>query len=132
MAFHGVSYVATASPYFLEDYIQKLVKAKAVTDGMAYIHILSPCPTGWRSPADSLLELSKLAVETNYFPLWEAEEGQFRFTHLPRKPKPVKEFLKLMGRFSHLSESDLDDFQEMVDDRFRQIQLQCSAFVTSQ
>ncbi|MBW1799444.1 MAG: 4Fe-4S dicluster domain-containing protein [Deltaproteobacteria bacterium] len=128
MALHGgVSYVATVSPYYLQDYIDKLVKAKAVKDGMAYIHVLSPCPTGWRSPIDSMVELSKLAVETNYFPLWESDHGQFRFTYLPKKPRPVKVFTSLMGRFSHLSDRELQAIQDMADERFHQIQLQCRA-----
>ncbi len=127
MAFHGISYVATASPSFLEDYLEKLMKAKAVKEGMAYIHVLSPCPTGWRSPMERMVELSKLAVETNYFPLWEAEQGKFRFTYIPKRPKPVKEFVRLMGRFSHLTEQELETLQEMADDRFNQIQLQCNA-----
>ena len=112
---------------YLQDYIDKLVKAKAVKDGMAYIHVLSPCPTGWRSPIDSMIELSKLAVETNYFPLWESDHGQFRFTHLPKKPRPVKAFTSLMGRFSHLSDQELQAIQDMADERFSQIQLQCRA-----
>ncbi len=126
MAFHGISYVATASPSFLEDYLEKLMKAKAIKEGMAYIHVLSPCPTGWRSPMESMVELGKLAVETNYFPLWEAEQGNFRFTYIPKRPKPVKEFARLMGRFSHLTEQELEVLQGMADDRFNQIQLQCT------
>ena len=118
MAFHGVPYVATASVSFLDDYVQKLLKAKAIEDGMAYIHLLCPCPTGWRSPSDRTIELGKMAVETNYFPLWEAERGRFRFTYLPRHPKSVGEFTKLMGRFSHLTDEELYALQGSVDSRF--------------
>ena len=121
MAFHGVPYAATASLSFLEDYTQKLLKAKEVKDGMAYIHLFCPCPTGWRSPINSMIELGKMAVETNYFPLWEAEDSKFRFTYLPRSPKPAKEFTKLMGRFRHLTEEESDKFQQAVDSRFNLI-----------
>ncbi|MBW2028714.1 MAG: hypothetical protein JRJ31_06525 [Deltaproteobacteria bacterium] len=125
MAFHGLSYVATATPYFLEDYVEKLIKARNTKDGMAYIHVLAPCPTGWCSPPDTMLELSRMAVETNYFPLWEAEYGHFRMTYLPRKARPLKEFTGLMGRFSHLTEEELGLLQGMVDRRLDQIMLQC-------
>ncbi|MDY6972074.1 MAG: thiamine pyrophosphate-dependent enzyme [Desulfatiglans sp.] len=118
MAFHGVSYVATASVSFPEDYTKKLLKAKTIKDGMAYIHLLCPCPTGWHSPSDRTIEIGKMAVETNYFPLWEAERGKFRFTHLPKSPKPVGEFTSLMGRFSHLTDEELEDIQESVNSRF--------------
>ena len=122
MAFHsGVAYVATASPSFLEDYLQKLLKAKATKKGMAYIHVFCPCPTGWRSPVNTTITLGKTAVETNYFPLWEAEYGKFRLTYIPKTPRPVSEFTNLMGRFSHLTEQELDEFQEMVSSKFNLI-----------
>ncbi|MBW2138816.1 MAG: hypothetical protein JRH06_14860 [Deltaproteobacteria bacterium] len=88
-------------------------------------HVLAPCPTGWCSPPDTMLELSRMAVETNYFPLWEAEYGHFRMTYLPRKARPLKEFTGLMGRFSHLTEEELGLLQGMVDRRLDQIMLQC-------
>ena len=113
----GVSYVATATISHLEDFIQKLEKAKAVKEGMVYLHLFSPCVTGWKSPSNSTIEISRMAVETNYFPLWEAEDGKFRFTYEPKRPKPVGEFTRLMGRFSHLTEQELGNFQDMVDSR---------------
>jgi len=100
-----------------------LEKAKeAVKHGMAYIHLHTPCPTGWRAPVDSSLELSRLAVETNYFPLWEAEAGRLHFTQRVKKPKPVKELTRLQGRFSHLTEGELEQLQQMVDKRFALIE----------
>lgn len=118
MAFHGIPYTATASIAFLEDFARKLMKAKAVKNGMSYIHLIAPCVTGWRAPNDSAVELSKLSVETNYFPLWEAEDGRFRFTYQPKRPRPIRELTKLMGKFAHLTESDLDEFQEIVNARY--------------
>ena len=113
MVFHEIAYVATATLSHLEDYAKKLKKAKAATkEGMAYIHVLVPCPTGWRSAPESTLEVSRAAVDTNYFPLWEAEYGKIKFTHEVLNPKPLKEFTKLMGRFSHLTEGELMQFQE--------------------
>lgn len=119
MLMHGVSYVATATAAYLEDYVLKLEKAKeAVKHGMAYIHLHTPCAIGWRAPVERGIELSRLAVQTNYFPLWEAEDGKLRFTRRVKKPKPLKEFIKLQGRFSHLTEGELEHFQEIVDKRF--------------
>lgn len=122
IAAHGVPYMATATIAYLEDFIQKLIKAKAVKDGLVYIHLLCPCPTGWRAPTEEMVELSRMAVETNYFPLWEAEKGRIRLTYQPKKPKPVREFLKMMGRFSHLNEQEIDIFQEVVNRRFATIE----------
>jgi pyruvate/2-oxoacid:ferredoxin oxidoreductase beta subunit len=126
MALHGgVSYAATATTYYMEDYVDKLMKAKSVTDGMAYLHVLAPCPTGWRAPVDSFLHLSKLAVETNYFPIWESSYGEFRFTKTPKKVKPITAFTSAMGRFKHFTEEEIEAFQDMVDARYKLIQLHC-------
>jgi len=66
-----------------------------------------------------------LAVETNHFPLWEAENGRFRFTYQADNPKPLQEFTKLMGRFSHLKEEDLAELQQLVNERFNLIKSLC-------
>lgn len=122
MAFHGISYVATATIGYLEDFAQKLLKAKSIKDGMVYIHLLSPCPTGWRfDPSDSI-QVSRMAVEANYFPLWEMERGNWRFTHRVKNPKPIQEFTRLMDRFSHLQEEDYRNIQGMVDSKLKLIE----------
>lgn len=122
MAFHGIPYVATASPAHLEDFAAKLKKAQSIKHGMAYIHVLIPCVTGWRAPSNMGIELAKKAVQTNYFPLWEAEDGQFRFTVNTKKPRPIDDFLEMTGRFKHMSRDDTEIFQQYVNDRYRTIE----------
>jgi len=118
---HGVSYVATATVAYLEDYAKKLQKAMAVKDGMSYIHLYSPCPTGWRSSLDSAIEISRIAVETNFFPLWEAEHGNIHITKEITKPKPISQLVALTGRFSHVNEGDIDHLQKLVDSNIARI-----------
>jgi len=118
MLAHEIPYVATANLAYLDDFVQKLTKAMTVKDGLSYIHLFSPCPVGWRASPDSGIAISRLAVETNYFPLWEAENGQARLTKEISHPKAIQEFTKLMGRFSHLQEDDLKTIQELVNHRF--------------
>lgn len=125
MAAHLIPYVATAVIGYPEDYARKLTKAMAVKDGLSYVHLLSPCPTGWRARTEDSIEISRLAVETNYFPLWEYEKGRFRFTHQVGNPKPIVEFTRLMGRFSHLKEEELAQLQQSVNDRFNLIKSLC-------
>ena len=122
MAFHGIRYVATATFGYLEDFVQKLLKAKSIKDGMVYIHLLSPCPAGWRFDPSDTIQVSKMAVDTNYFPLWEMEKGNWRLTYQVKNPKPIQEFTKLMGRFSHLRDEDYESLQDMVDSRLRLIE----------
>ena len=118
MLFHGIPYVATASISHPEDYAQKLLKAMNVKDGLAYIHLYSPCTTGWGIPEDQGLDVARLAVETNYFPLWEAEHGKVRITHEVTDPKPIHEYTKLMGKYSHLTVEDQEKIQELVNSRY--------------
>ena len=90
-------------------------------DGLSYIHLFTPCPSGWRSSLESGVELSRLAVETNYFPLWECERGKFRFTQDISNPKPVSEYTRLIGKFSHLQRSEIEELQQMVNERVNMI-----------
>lgn len=122
MAFHDIEYVATATLAYPEDFVRKLLKAKeAVKRGMAYIHVLTPCPTGWKFETEDAIEVTKAAVETNYFPLWEAEKGVIRFTHEVHNPAPIQEFSRRMKRFAHLSAEEIKQLQEYVDRSFEKI-----------
>lgn len=121
LAFHRIPYVATANVGYLEDYAQKLQKAARVKEGTVYIHLFSPCPTGWRSATDSAIDICRAAVETNVFPLWEAEYGQIRLTYKAAQRKPVREYLKLMGRYSHLNEEEINTIQSVVDQEYEML-----------
>jgi pyruvate/2-oxoacid:ferredoxin oxidoreductase beta subunit len=119
MALHGVPYVATATLSNLEDFAKKLLKAKEkLNEGFSYIHVLAPCVMGWRFDSSLSIEICRMAIRTNYFPLWEAESGKFRLTQEVSNPKPVQELTKLLGKFSHLKEADLSRLQQIVDERY--------------
>ena len=122
MAAHDIPYVATAVIGYPEDLLNKLLKAMAVKDGMSYLHILSPCILGWGYPIDASLDIVRAAVETNYFPLWECERGQYRLTHRVDRPKPVTAYTKLLKKFAHLEKADLEELQGIVDKRFNTIE----------
>jgi phenylglyoxylate dehydrogenase beta subunit len=120
MLMHNCEYVATASTAFMEDYYAKLDKAmQASKKGMAYIHVFSPCPTGWRFPPNQLIEIGRKAVEANLVPLWEysLEKGELDFTHPIDNPLPVKEYLSLIGKYSHLNENEIEHIQKTSERR---------------
>ncbi|MFP3927371.1 MAG: NADH-dependent phenylglyoxylate dehydrogenase subunit beta [Desulfobacteraceae bacterium] len=120
MVMHNCEYVATASTAFMDDYYSKLEKAiEASKRGMAYIHVFSPCPTGWRFPPSELIEVGRRAVESNSFPLWEFESGKggIRFTHHVEEPIPVEDFLSLIGKFRHLDEEQKQYIRERTAER---------------
>jgi len=119
MALHPVSYVATATLSHMEDYAKKLLKAKEKSkQGFAYIHVFAPCVIGFRINSDAAIQVCRMAVRTNYFPLWEMEDGVFRFTQTVGDPRPVQEYLSLCGKFSHLKEPEIAEVQKMVDERY--------------
>ena len=120
MVMHNCEYVATASTAFMEDFYAKLDKAiEAAKRGMAFIHVFSPCPTGWRFHPSKLIEVARKAVETNMVPLWEysSQEGRIQFTHPVDNPLPVKAYLSLLGKYRHLDKEQLAHIQKGTDQR---------------
>ncbi len=113
-AAHGIQYVATASPSYPFDMMDKVKKAVEVK-GPAYLHVLSVCPTGWRCATDIAVSIGRLAVETSVFPLYEIESGKYKLSVNPSKLRPVQEYTKVQGRFGHLSEANLKEIQDRVD-----------------
>jgi pyruvate ferredoxin oxidoreductase beta subunit len=113
VAAHNIPYVATACPSYPFDLMTKVEKGVA-TSGPAYIHILSVCPTGWRCATDLTIRIGRLAVETGIFPLYEIENGKYRLNFDFPQLKPVTDYMKLQGRFRHLSEDVINKIQQRV------------------
>jgi len=119
-AAHDIHYVATASPSYPFDLMDKVAKGVAV-DGPAYVHILSVCPTGWRSAPDLSVRIGRLAVETGIFPLYEIIDGKYKLSLDFPKLRPVEEYFNLQGRFRHLSESHLLQIQDRVNEDYARL-----------
>jgi pyruvate/2-oxoacid:ferredoxin oxidoreductase beta subunit len=115
LAAHRIPYAATASIAYPEDLLRKAQKAKEIK-GSRFLHIYASCPTGWRIPSEMSVKIARMAVQTNIFPLYEVEDG-LRYT-INYKPKEylVREYFKLQGRFKHLTDQDLDQIQQMVNE----------------
>ena len=124
MAAHRIPYAATASVGYPEDLIKKVKKAKA-SKGTKFLHIIAPCPTGWRSRPNDTIKLARLAVETNVFPLYEVENGEIWRMTKKSKGIPVIEYLKLQGRFKHLKEKDVNEIQNNVDREHEKLLKKC-------
>lgn len=114
MVAHEIPYAATVTVGYPEDFVRKVKKAKEI-EGTRFLHVLSPCPTGWRYPPEKTIEISRLAVNTNVFPLYEVEEGLYKITRKPRKKVGVKEYLAPQGRFKHLTDDLIAEIQSNVD-----------------
>jgi len=124
MVAHGIPYVAQAAPHNWRDLTRKVEKA-LVVEGPAFMVVLSPCPLGWGFDSHETIEISRLAAETCFWPLYEVEDGQYRLNYKPREKKPVEEFLKRQVRFRHLftpqNEHLLSQIQEDVDRQWERL-----------
>ncbi len=118
MVNHRCAYVATASTAYMEDLYEKLDKAiQTSKSGFAYLHVYSPCTTGWRFPTDQNMEVARKAVETNFVMLWEyTPRDGLHFTRPVDDPLPVTEYLEVMGRFRHLDADQVLHIQRKVEE----------------
>jgi len=118
MAAHRIPYIATASLAYIPDLKRKIEKAAEVTrngEGLAYLHVHQPCPTGWYFDPAKTVEVGRLAVQTGAFPLVEVDHGEFKISVKPRELKPVKEYLEPQRRFRHVSEEQLEILQRHIN-----------------
>ena len=119
MAMHGIPYTATATLSHMDDFAKKLIKAMEMKkQGFVYLHVFSPCPVGWGIESDLSIEVCRQAVKTNYFPLWEAENGKFKLTQTVANPEPISKYTKLFKKYGHLNEAELAHVQQDVDQKF--------------
>jgi len=120
MVAHGVPYVATASPSYPLDFMNKVKKAMKVK-GPAYIHCHTVCPTGWRSASEITIKLGRLVVETGMFPLYEVEDGKYRMTVEVDELRPIEDYLKPQGRFRHLTPDQIEMIQERIYQEYNKL-----------
>ena len=128
MAAHGIPYVAQAAPSHWKDLMQKTRKA-VNCGGPAFMNVLSSCNRGWRHATDETIEITRLAVDTCYWPLYEVENGVWRLSYKPKEKLPVEEWLKRQGRFRHLFRREnrhlIDELQAEVDRRWERLLQLC-------
>lgn len=85
MVAHRIPYVAQTAPLGnFKDLHTKSRKA-IYTQGPCFLNILSPCPRGWDYPMAKLAEITRLAVDTCVWPLFEVEEGVWHLNYIPKK-----------------------------------------------
>lgn len=122
---HNIPYVAQAAVHDLIDLYNKAEKAFA-KKGPAVINVLSPC-VNWKITPGTTMEISRIAANTCFWPLYEVDEGRYKITYKPSKKLDVEEFLKPQGRFKHLFNNPkgkkiIEKTQEEVDKRWEELQ----------
>ncbi len=130
MAAHGIPYVAQTT--FIGNFKDISEKAhKAIyTPGPAFLNVMAPCPRGWRYPTEKLMEITRLAVETCVWPLYEVVDGKYILSYEPKRKLPVEEYLRPQGRFAHMFKPDsewmLEAVQKEVDRNWEELLKLCS------
>ncbi len=124
---HEIPYVATATVADLRDLEYKVTKAMGIR-GARYIHIFVPCPLGWGAPSHDTIRLARLAHESGFFPVYEAERGEVTGVSKIRHRIPIEDFLKPQKRFAHLFGKEPDTatiarLQAMADRNIRRFGL---------
>jgi pyruvate/2-oxoacid:ferredoxin oxidoreductase beta subunit len=122
MAAHRIPYAATATVAYPDDLVAKVTRAKQ-TRGTRFIHLLSPCPPGWKIPSEESIHQSRLAVQSHVFPLVEVLYGETWTLSMDPEPVPIEEYLRGQGRFRHLigNEAAVERVRTGVEARWQSI-----------
>jgi pyruvate ferredoxin oxidoreductase beta subunit len=127
VAAHRIPYAATCSIAHVED-MKKKVERAMNCGGTAFLYILAPCPTGWFYESEASIELARLAVQTQFWPLYEIIDGtEYHITQKVSRPKPLSDYLKPQGRFSKMTEEEMAVFQQRVEKDYAALQKRAEA-----
>lgn len=125
VAAHHIKYCATANIAFLDDFKNKVQKAFA-TKGPSFILVFSPCPNQWKFASHKTIDVGKLATETNFWPLYEIIDGEYKINFVPKNKVKIEEFLETQGRFKHIFQRKdknklIKDIQNKIDQDWERV-----------
>lgn len=122
IAMHDIPYMATMNPAYIDDMVMKLEKAIEYSkEGFVYLHVYNPCLTGWGIKAEKSIEVSRNAVKSQYFPLFEVENGKYNINKEFKTVMSVKDYFKDIGKFKHVNEEEIADVQNLVDTKWSRL-----------
>jgi pyruvate ferredoxin oxidoreductase beta subunit len=128
MAAHNIPYVAQSTPDRWRDLMTKVQKAMEIK-GPKFLNILSSCFRGWRCEPQGSIEVTNLAVETRFWPLYEVEDGKWKLNYRPKKYVSVEEWMKPQRRFQHILKPQnkhlVEEIQNNIDRRWDELLFLC-------
>ena len=130
MAAHSIPYAATATVAYPVDLLAKATRARDMR-GTRFMHILAPCPPGWKCGDDETIELARMAVQNCVFPLLEVEDGERWRLSMDHAHDAVEPYLRRQGRFRHLSDEQVSHIQAEVDARWASLTRRVAASATA-
>jgi pyruvate ferredoxin oxidoreductase beta subunit/2-oxoisovalerate ferredoxin oxidoreductase beta subunit len=129
LAAHRIPYAASVSLAHPQDAIRKMRRALDL-QGFRFLHVLAPCPTGWKSEPALGIELVRLAVRSGLFPVVEVVDG--RRTTINVEPDFSEEalelYLSLQRRFQK-SEIGAADLRPDIERQWRDLRARSGRIV---
>jgi pyruvate ferredoxin oxidoreductase beta subunit len=117
IAAHNPPYMATACAAYPQDIFKKVQKALTFR-GPTFIHVLAPCPPGWRYSTEKSVEIGKLAVKSGMWVLYEREYGKLTLNSQSKvalkKPVPLEEYLAPQGRFKGIDPKTVEILKQRL------------------
>lgn len=117
----GFSYVATACPSYPFDLYDKLKRALQ-SSGNSYLHLLCPCPEGWRFDPDLTVKIGRFAVESRAFPLYEVGAGVYGITIKTPQPRRLADYVRAQQRFEKVSDQEIAEAQAAVESAYKNLE----------
>ncbi|THB66898.1 MAG: pyruvate synthase, partial [Spirochaetaceae bacterium] len=130
MAGTHIPYLFTGTESQPQDLIKKAAKAQwyAKNYGTVYGKILAACPLNWKNETRDGRNVVDAAVNCNFFPLYEIEQGITTLTYDPEakgKKVELEDWLKMMGKTKHLLKPENKEIVEAarkeVERRFKRL-----------
>ena len=119
MAAHRIPYAATLSVAHPQDFAKKLSTALDI-EGMRFLLLHSPCPTGWKSEPEDSVNLVRIAVASGLFPLYEVFDGNTYRINVEPDGTDAAEYFHKQRRFAD-EELDLDAIRRFCAKRMQRL-----------
>lgn len=119
MGAHRV-YAATVSLAYPVDMINKINRAKE-RKGFSYIELLVSCTAGWNYDPRLTVKMSRLAVRTGMWPLYEIDDGVLTLNRDFKTLEPIDEYLALQGRYRQLPPEGVDKLKSIISRHWEEL-----------
>lgn len=124
MAAHRIPYTAQAAISHWNDLVSKVRKALSY-EGPTFINAMAPCRLSWGIDPEDTVALTRMAVETCFWPLYEVEDGHTKLNYQPKEKKDLVDWLKRQTRFRHLFTPEnaevIEQMQREIDTRWQEL-----------
>jgi pyruvate ferredoxin oxidoreductase beta subunit/2-oxoisovalerate ferredoxin oxidoreductase beta subunit len=129
---HRIPYAASVSLAHPQDALRKMRRALDAR-GFRFLHVLAPCPTGWKSEPALGIELVRLAVRAGLFPVIEVIEGRKLVVNVEPEfsQEALELYLSLQRRFQR-SGIEAKDLRAAIERHWRELRSRSGRIVPAE